>query len=128
MDEHGGYRTAYDHLSDLILNTPACMYVQVSYQESLRKNRLRYNPERPDSILEHSLPNEKMERLYRHDDWLELTSDHPSMLNVRGFQVPYVIFENEDDVTTDAGPPLGERLETVLGRLWDLWQEQHGYN
>jgi hypothetical protein len=126
--EHGGYQTAYDHLSDSILEKAACMYIQVSYQESLRKNRLRYNPERPYSILQHSLPDEKMARLYRRDDWSDFTADHPSFLNLRGFRVPYVNFENEDDVTTDGGSQLGKRLEIVLNRLWSLWQEQHGYN
>jgi hypothetical protein len=34
--------------------------------------------------------------------------------------VPYVVFENEDDVTTARGEALGRRLEKVLGRLWML--------
>jgi hypothetical protein len=118
--EHGGYRAAYQHLSDSILSEAACMYVQVSYEESLRKNRLRQNPERPDSILEHSLEDAKMEHLYREDDWAEFTSDSPTHLTVRGIQVPYVIFENEDDVTTARDEALGTRLESVLDRLWGL--------
>jgi hypothetical protein len=35
-------------------------------------------------------------------------------------KVPYVVFENEDDVTTGRGEALGERLETALQRLWAL--------
>jgi len=62
--EHGGYEAAYQHLSGEILNLAACLYVDVTYEESLRKNRARFNPERPDSILEHGLPDEKLERLY----------------------------------------------------------------
>jgi len=96
------------------------MYVRVSYEESLRKNRLRFNPERPDSILEHSLPDEKMERLYREDDWDDFTSADPGYVEVKGVRVPYAVFENEDDVTTERGEPLGQRLEVVLDRLWAL--------
>lgn len=118
--EHGGYRAAYQHLSDNILRRAACLYVQVSYEESVRKNRRRHNPERPYSILEHSLSDEKMERLYREDDWIEFTNDSLTHLTVRGFRVPYVIFENEDDVTTGRGEVLGARLETVLDKLWCL--------
>jgi hypothetical protein len=119
-NEHGGYRAAYHHLSDTILRQASCMYVQVSYEESLRKNRRRQNPERPDSILEHSLADEKMEHLYREDDWAEFTNDSPTHLTVRGIRVPYVIFENEDDVTTARDEALGTRLEPVLDRLWTL--------
>ena len=35
--------------------------VQVSFAESLRKNRKRFNPERPDSILEHAVDEKKLE-------------------------------------------------------------------
>lgn len=120
--EHGGYRAAFPHLSDAILSQAACCYVRVSYQESLRKNRTRFDPSRPDSILQHSLPDEKMERLYRDDDWDSLTADHPEYLNVRGHRVPYVVFENEDDVTTHPGPELADSLAACLGRLWALWR------
>ncbi len=61
-----------------------------------------------------------MERLYREDDWIEFTNDSLTHLTVRGFRVPYVIFENEDDVTTGRGEVLGARLETVLDKLWCL--------
>ena len=122
--EHGGYRAAYNHLSDAILQEAACLYVRVSYQESLRKNRARHNIERPDSILEHSLPDEKLERLYRDDDWNDLTAANPTHLTVRGIHIPYVVFENEDDVTTAGGLELGDRLETILGRLWTIQHEE----
>jgi hypothetical protein len=120
--EHGGYLQAFDHLSDLILGRAGVIYVQVSYAESLRKNRLRFNPQRPDSILEHGLEDEKMERLYRMDDWQELVAASGSQeyLTARGRQVPYVVFENEDDVTTQGGEPLSRRLEETLGRLWQI--------
>jgi hypothetical protein len=63
--EHGGYHAAFDHLSDAVLDAAAALYVKVSFDESLRKNRRRFNPARPHSILEHGLPDDKMERLYR---------------------------------------------------------------
>ena len=124
--EHGGYTAAYQHLSDLILSRAVALYVKVSYEESLRKNRARFNPDRPDSILEHGLSEEKLERLYRRDDWERFSGGDPAYLSVKGQSVPYVIFENEDDVTTARGPALGERLEENLALLWQRYQHLPG--
>ncbi len=120
--EHGGYTEAFTHLSDEILARAAIVYVNVPFEESLRKNRRRFNPDRPDSILEHGLPDEKLERLYRNDDWADFSKPNPDFVTVRGVDVPYVVFENEDDVTTGKPEQLAARLEDVLGRLWKLRQ------
>jgi hypothetical protein len=118
--EHGGYRQAFQHLSDEVLGQAAVMYVKVSFEESLRKNRRRFNPERPDSILEHALSDEKLERLYREDDWGAFSAGEAGYLAVRNFDVPYVVFENEDDVTTANPDGLTARLENTLKRLTEL--------
>ena len=118
--EHGGYRAAFPHLSDDVLRRAAILYVRVSFEESLRKNRRRFNPERPDSILEHGLADDKLTRLYRDDDWSAFSSEDPDFLAVRSIRVPYAVFENEDDVTTGKPDELAARLERVLGRLWKL--------
>ncbi len=119
--EHGGYREAFEHLSDEVLQRAAVVYVAVSFDEALRKNRRRFNPERPDGILEHALPDEKMERLYREDDWFDFSSKDPQYLDVRSLRLPYAVFENEDDVTTDRPEQLSARLERVLGELWSRY-------
>jgi hypothetical protein len=120
--EHGGFARAFAHLSQEVVQRAAILYVNVSYQESLRKNRRRFNPDRPDSILEHSLPDEKLERLYQESDWEEVSAVDPEFIPVQGQPVPYVVFENEDDVTTARGEALGERLEETLKRLWKLYR------
>ena len=117
--EHGGYTRALAHLSEAVLERLAVVYVRVSFQESLRKNRRRFNPEKAHSILEHGLPDEKLERLYREDDWDQLAAG-PRFLESGGRRVPYAVFENEDDLTTPGGEALGRRLEQVLGELWTL--------
>jgi hypothetical protein len=121
--EHGGYRSAFNHLSKEILQDLAILYVDVPWEESLRKNRRRFNPDRPDSILEHGLPDEKLERLYRETDWHDLIKGQPDKLTIQGVEVPYVIFDNSDDVTTDQGPALGDRLSTALDQLWQTYSE-----
>ena len=124
--EHGGYQSAFAHLSTEILKSLAILYIDVPWEESLRKNRARFNPKRPDSILEHGLSDEKLERLYRETDWDDLIQSNDEMITLQGVDVPYAIFENADDVTTAQDAKLGVRLETTLGRLWTIYQSMHG--
>jgi hypothetical protein len=118
--EHGGFSRAFEHLSPEVIRRAAILYVNISYEESRRKNRQRFNPDRPDSILEHGLPDQKMERLYKYSDWAELSAADPHFITIQGQAVPYVVFENGDDVTTNRGDALGQRLEETLGKLWQI--------
>jgi hypothetical protein len=118
--EHGGYTEAFQHLSDEILKRAAIVYVRVPFEESLRKNRRRFNPDKPDSILEHGLTDDKMERLYRDDDWAVLAPGESGRLDLHGQSVPYAVFHNEDDVTTGKPEQLADRLVSMLDKLWEL--------
>jgi hypothetical protein len=120
--QHGGYQTAYQHISEDHLAHAAALYIKVSWEESLRKNRARYNPDRPDSILEHGLSDEKMERLYSEDDWEAFTQADPEYISVRDQKIPYAVFDNEDDLTTHPGPALEQRLQQTLDLLWERWK------
>ena len=120
--EHGGYRSAFAHLSRQILEKAAVLYIDVSWEESLRKNRKRFNPGKPDSILEHSLPDAKLERLYKEIDWEQISRPDPHYLAISGLRVPYMVFDNADDVTTRRGEALGLRLEKSLQDLWKLYK------
>lgn len=119
--EHGGYRSAFSHLNDAILEKALIVYINVTYEESLRKNRKRFNPERPDSILEHGLPDEKLEKMYHDVDWEEVSAASPTHIEINGKQVPYVVFENMPSKTDDPvllGPALDEvfaNARTVYG-------------
>ena len=46
--EHGGFGEALNQFSAVLLGRAAVLYVDVSYEESLRKNRKRFNPQKPD--------------------------------------------------------------------------------
>jgi hypothetical protein len=115
--EHGGYTAAFLHLSHEILSKAGIAYIDVSYEESKRKNRRRFNPQRPDSILEHGLPDEKLERLYKEEDWKTFVAGNPNFIEVKGQKVPYVIFQNEPEITNQP-EKLGEELEKILKELW----------
>jgi hypothetical protein len=120
--EHGGFARAFEQLSPEVIQRAAILYINVSFEESRRKNRQRFNPDRPDSILEHGLPDEKLERVYKESDWAQLSAADSEFITIQGQAVPYVVFENEDDVTTERGQALGHRLEETLGRLWQLYR------
>lgn len=124
--QHGGFKRAFEHLSKEVIERMAVLYINVSWEESLRKNQARFNPERPDSILEHGLSNEKMEILYRENDWAKISAQDSDYLTIQGFQVPYAVLENEDDITTERGDALGQRLEETLAILWERNRKLRG--
>jgi hypothetical protein len=121
---HGGFTRAFEHLSPEITRNLAVLYINVSWEESLRKNRTRYNPNRPDSILEHGLPDDKMESLYRDSDWKEITAKSSEHILINGILVPYIVFENEDDVTTKGGSELSTRLSESLSELYNKFSKR----
>ncbi len=117
--EHGGYESAFRHLSDDILKKACILYIDVPYEESLRKNRRRFNPDRPDSILEHGLPDNKLERLYKEIDWEDFRGDDPEYIHFSGYRIPYAVFHNMPEVTNDF-EKLGPALETCFTKLWKI--------
>lgn len=119
--EHGGYEEAFRHLSSKILQKAAVLYLDVTFEESLRKNRRRFNPAKPDSILEHGLPDDKMERLYKESDWEFFSGKDSKYLLPEKEKVPYTVFPNHDDVTTPGGEPLKIRLTDQLNNLWEVY-------
>ncbi len=123
--EHGGYEEAFQHIYLDILKKAAILYVDVSFEESLRKNRKRFNPDKPDSILEHGLPDEKLISLYKEIDWEDFRGARDSeYISIQGVDVPYAVFENEDDVTTPRGAELGKRLKKSLELLFDRYRRR----
>jgi hypothetical protein len=116
--EHGGYESAFTHLSEEIVDNASILYINVSWEESLRKNRKRFNPEKPGSILEHSLPDEKLTRMYYESDWEEVIAQNKEFIKIGSKIVPYSVFDNEDDVTSGKSQDLDRRLQVSLDKLW----------
>jgi hypothetical protein len=119
--ESNGFANAFQHLSDDLLSRAAILYIDVSFEESLRKNHRRYRPEQADSILYHSLEDAKMERYYKINDWARLSEGHDEgFITVKGHQVPFAVFHNEPEKTLDP-ELLGAALRDVTGRLVKLF-------
>jgi hypothetical protein len=110
---------ALTFLSDEMLSRASLMYLRVTYEESVRKNHRRARKGEEDSILYHSLPDEKMEAYYKTNDWDVIEGKDPNYIEVRGHKIPYAVFENMPEKTLD--PRLiGEEIERVTARLWGL--------
>jgi hypothetical protein len=114
--EHG-FEHAFQHLSDDVLSRASILYIDVSFEESLRKNRRRFRPDQADSILYHSLEDAKMERYYKVNDWARLSNGNDDgFISIKGHQVPFAVFHNEPEKTLDP-ELLGAALRDVTGRL-----------
>jgi hypothetical protein len=120
--EHGGYKEAFKHLSPEILQDAVLVYINVPYEESLRKNRKRFNPNKPDSILEHGLPDSKLEKLYKEVDWEEVSKDYTTHIKINGVDVPFYIFENMPSKTDDR-ELLGPELDKIFTTLWKEYKK-----
>lgn len=112
-----GFGEAFSYLHEDILKRAAIVYISVPYEESVRKNRRRARPGLEDSILYHSLPDEKMEYYYKTNDWEKLTSKNADTISIKGIDVPYAVFENMPEKTDDP-KKLGAELERVASKLW----------
>jgi hypothetical protein len=115
------YQEALARLSLAILEHAAILYIDVSFEESLRRNQARYDERQPNGILTHSVPLETMQKIYRADDWHALTCGRPAgYLSVRDLRVPYATMDNEPESTDPAmlDARYGEALR-VLKRLYD---------
>jgi hypothetical protein len=110
---------ALTFLSDEMLSRASLVYIKVPYEESVRKNRKRARPGQEDSILYHSLPDEKMEFYYKTNDWEELTAKDPNYIEVKGHKIPYCAFENMPEKTMDPAL-IAPELERVTKKLWSL--------
>jgi hypothetical protein len=112
---------ALEVISPEVLKRAGILYIQVSYEESVRKNRRRFKPELAHSILYHSLPDEKMELYYKVNDWEKIATGLTGTIAANKVQVPFSVLPNEPEVT-DSPAKLAPVLEDSLNRLWELYR------
>jgi len=117
-----GYRGALGRLHRRALERGAILYLDVSVEESWRRNLARYDRARRDGILTHSVPWEEYERTYKADDWRELAPERAGYVEIRGAKIPYVTVKNEPEPVGPAD--FAARFEPVLGELFRLWSER----
>jgi len=116
-------RHALSFLSGDMLDKAVLMYIRVSYEESVRKNRRRARKGEEDSVLYHSLPDEKMELYYRTNDWDQIEAADANFIAVREHRLPYAAFENMPEKTLDL-QLLAAELARATSKLWTLRARQ----
>lgn len=115
-----GYRDALALLPPDLLRNAGILYLDVTFDESWRRNLARYDRARRDGILTHSVPRAEMERTYARDDWRDLAAAEEGYIEARGVRVPYITVPNVPEPLTDGD--FAHRFRPALGRLWDRAQ------
>ena len=118
-----GFSEAFSYLDEGILKCSGIVYIKVSYEESKRKNQRRSKKGLEDTVLFHSLPDEKMDYYYKVNDWDKIAPDMEGYIEIKGIKVPYAVFPNEPEKTDDPAK-LGPALEDVFNRLWQKISEK----
>jgi hypothetical protein len=115
------YAQALSRFPPEIYRRAAILYVEVSGNESMRRNDARYKEKLKHTVLAHKCPDEIMERFYKEDDWPALTdSRREGLLTLAEVPVPFVTMHNEPESTDPA--VLTPRYGAALTQLWKLAQ------
>jgi hypothetical protein len=115
-----GFRESLERFRPDILSRGAILYIQVSFEESFRRNSARYKPGQEESILFHKVPDRDMLGFFRDNDWAEITAGAPDgWLTLAGVRVPFVSMDNEPESTDPL--VLRDRYARALGRLKELY-------
>lgn len=114
------YKTALERLDAAIFDRSAIFYIEVSGEESRRRNDARYNKKLKSSILAHKVPDEEMNKIYVSDDWPQITSGKETgFITVHGKKAPFVTMNNEPESTDPA--VLAPRYGDALNKLWEMY-------
>lgn len=115
-----GFRESLELFHPEILTRAAILYIQVSFQESFRRNSSRYRPGQESSTLFHRVPDRDMLGFFRENDWQAITGGAPDgRLQIGGVPVPFVTMNNEPESTDPV--LLRGRYARALGRLLHLY-------
>lgn len=118
-----GFGRALGMLDRRILEPAAIFYIDVSREESWRRNVARYQDRLKHSILAHMVPRETYDHFYDVNDWLDITKGRRSgHIAINGLPVPFVSMNNEPESTDPV--VLEARYAAALGQLWSLRSRQ----
>jgi hypothetical protein len=116
-----GFGESLQRFRPEILGRAAILYIEVSFEESCRRNSARYRAGQEESTLFHKVPDRDMLGFFRDNDWARITSGaRHGYLELSGVRVPFVSMNNEPESTDPA--VLRARYAAALGRLMDLYR------
>ncbi|MBN2479021.1 MAG: hypothetical protein JXA94_02210 [Parachlamydiales bacterium] len=114
-----GYENSLNELSDEILQKAHILYLDVSEEESLKRNEQRFDPNDPGSSLHHYVPEVVMIKDYGVDDMKYLAEKSKNLnnhikvtKNKHSFYLPISILDNRSDKTSTFRKESNEWNET----------------
>jgi len=117
---HHTFKDAFETLAPEILKRAAILFIDVTREESWRRNVARYQERLKYSILAHMVPKETFDYYYSDHNWNELTHDKSDgYLPVLGLKVPFVTMNNEPESTDTV--VLDKRYGDALNKLFELY-------
>lgn len=121
----GGIKNYEDQLPRLkpeIYKNAAILYLDVTRDESWRRNVARYEEKQRHSILSHMVPKETYDYYYNENDWAKFTGEKESgQIEVHGIKVPYVTMNNAPELPP--GPEIAARYKAALNKLYELFKD-----
>lgn len=116
-----GFKDSLEQFDSAILERAAILYIDVSFEESFRRNNARYKRGQEESILFHKVPDRDMLGFFRENDWTAMTGGaRDGWLELAGIAVPFVSMPNEPESTDPL--VLRDRYARALGRLLELYR------
>ncbi|MBT3181720.1 MAG: hypothetical protein HN337_04330 [Deltaproteobacteria bacterium] len=114
-----GFKISLERMSSDILQDAAILYIDVSFDESFRRNDARFKAAQRDSILFHKVPDKDMYEYFIENDWKKITEQKEfGYLELSGMNVPFFTMLNEPESKEPS--VLTERYGTALSKLWEL--------
>lgn len=111
------YLPALERFDLEILKRSAILYIEVSKEESFRRNEARYEEKLKHSVLAHKTPERDMKRFYAEDDWPAISNGvRDGHINIKGVDIPFVTLHNEPEIKNPAG--LADRYSPALKKLY----------
>lgn len=133
-----GFEHSVRYMDPQMMDKAGVLYMQVSPEETLRRNEVRSDPDNPGSTLRHKVPLRVMERCYAMTDFFRMCqkSHIPNCLIVKTkgdfrLTVPCATFDNEDDKTSifrsEQPWPQAEvaKMEQEFSKIWMPFMENY---
>ncbi|MFH0798923.1 MAG: hypothetical protein V2A66_01935 [Pseudomonadota bacterium] len=118
-----GFKGSLEKFSGEILSRAAILYIDVSFEESVRRNNSRFKKDEAGSILSHKVADRDMYEYFIDNDWSSMTGGGPSgSIGLAGTEVPFVTMVNEPESTDPA--ILEPRYGNALNLLWELYRKK----
>ncbi len=113
-----GFEESLSKFDPEILKNAAVLYIDVTFEESYRRNNSRYRADAKESILWHKVPDEDMYGYFIENDWAKITDAKRSgSINIAGHRLAFVSMDNSPESKDPV--VLGPRYHAALNTLWN---------